>query len=94
MAPSSFSYRESSDDDEDPSPPAVPSGGGGAVEGRKRRSESLPPNMGATEGDQQYPTMWLGTEDGFVHVYSCSDTIRIKKNKFKFQLGSSVQCIM
>ncbi|KAF2365474.1 Dbl (DH) domain [Trinorchestia longiramus] len=71
---------------------------------RKRRSESLPPgnnlpspSSGASagdDGDARRPTMWLGTEDGFIHVYNCSDTIRIKKNKFKFQLGSSVHCII
>ena len=29
-------------------------------------------------------TMWLGTEDGTIHVYNCTDNIRIKKNKDKF----------
>nr|XP_045609948.1 LOW QUALITY PROTEIN: uncharacterized protein LOC123765431 [Procambarus clarkii] len=61
---------------------------------RKRRSESLPPEMGSDDTDNQQPTMWLGTEDGFIHVYNCSDTIRIKKNKFKFQPGSPVHCII
>lgn len=28
--------------------------------------------------------MWLGTEDGTIHVYNCTDNIRIKKNKDKF----------
>ncbi|XP_077301096.1 rho guanine nucleotide exchange factor 17-like [Arctopsyche grandis] len=40
------------------------------------------------------PTMWLGTEDGCIHVYNCSDNIRIKKNKVKIQHGSSVHCIV
>ncbi|XP_050727403.1 uncharacterized protein LOC127004096 isoform X2 [Eriocheir sinensis] len=61
---------------------------------RKRRSESLPPEMGCDNSDNHQPTMWLGTEDGFIHVYNCSDTIRIKKNKFKFQPGSPVHCII
>ena len=29
-------------------------------------------------------TMWLGTEDGHINVYNCTDNIRIKKNKEKF----------
>lgn len=46
------------------------------------------------EEDANQPTMWLGTEDGFVYVYNCSDNIRIKKNKIKMQLGNSVLCIV
>ncbi|XP_033212658.1 rho guanine nucleotide exchange factor 17 isoform X2 [Belonocnema kinseyi] len=50
---------------------------------------------GATiEEDTNQPTMWLGTEDGCIHVYNCSDNIRIKKNKVKIQHGSCVQCII
>lgn len=36
-------------------------------------------------------TMWLGTEDGCIHIYDCND-IRIKKNKI--QLSSTVNCIV
>ncbi|XP_071525863.1 uncharacterized protein [Panulirus ornatus] len=78
---------DSSDDDEDEEIPID-------EDIRKRRSESLPPEMGCDDSDNQQPTMWLGTEDGFIHVYNCSDTIRIKKNKFKFQPGSPVHCII
>jgi len=46
------------------------------------------------EEDANQPTMWLGTEDGCIHVYNCNDNIRIKKNKVKIQHGSSVHCIM
>ncbi|XP_015585736.1 rho guanine nucleotide exchange factor 10-like protein isoform X2 [Cephus cinctus] len=46
------------------------------------------------EEDVNQPTMWLGTEDGCIHVYNCSDNIRIKKNKVKIQHGSSVHCII
>ena len=35
-------------------------------------------------------TMWLGTEDGTIHVYNCTDNIRIKKNKEKFVHNSPV----
>ena len=34
--------------------------------------------------------MWFGTEDGHIHVYNCTDNIRIRKNKEKFAHGSSV----
>ncbi|XP_042237395.1 rho guanine nucleotide exchange factor 17-like isoform X2 [Homarus americanus] len=78
---------DSSDDDEDEEIPMD-------EDIRKRRSESLPPEMSSDDTDNQQPTMWLGTEDGFIHVYNCSDTIRIKKNKFKFQPGSPVHCII
>lgn len=44
--------------------------------------------------DHLQPTMWLGTEDGCIHVYNSSDNIRIKKNKVKIQHSSSVHCIM
>jgi len=37
--------------------------------------------------------MWLGTEDGFIHIYYSSDNIRVKKNKIKMQLNSPVNCI-
>lgn len=40
------------------------------------------------------PTMWLGTEDGCIHVYNSMDNIRIKRNKVKIQHGSAVHCIM
>ncbi|XP_018013891.1 rho guanine nucleotide exchange factor 17 [Hyalella azteca] len=89
---------DSSDDDDDEDVTCAEDSG------RKRRSESLPPSnniassassgAAADDGDARRPTMWLGTEDGFIHVYNCSDSIRIKKNKFKFQLGSSVHSII
>jgi len=44
-----------------------------------------------TDGE---PTMWLGTEDGCVHVYNSMDNIRVKRNKVKIQHGSAVHCIM
>lgn len=49
---------------------------------------------GTIEEDINQPTMWLGTEDGCIHVYNCNDNIRIKKNKVKIQHGSSVNSIM
>ncbi|XP_012550335.2 rho guanine nucleotide exchange factor 17 isoform X1 [Bombyx mori] len=46
----------------------------------------------ATTANQ--PTMWLGTEDGCIHVYNCMDNIRIKKNKVKLQHNSGVHSIV
>merc|ERR550519_216517 len=44
---------------------------------------------------QQAPaTMWLGTEDGTIHVYNCTDNIRIKKNKDKFCHPAPVLAIL
>ncbi|KAL7295505.1 hypothetical protein TKK_0011150 [Trichogramma kaykai] len=53
-------------------------------------------NSSSAANDEEFnqPTMWLGTEDGCIHVYNCSDNIRIKKNKIKLQHGSSVYCII
>lgn len=44
--------------------------------------------------DETESQMWLGTEDGYIHVYNCSDNIRIKKNKIKIQHVSSVTSIL
>lgn len=44
--------------------------------------------------DEQQSTMWLGTEDGCIHVYNCSDNIRIKKNKIKIQHASAVYSVL
>lgn len=48
----------------------------------------------STDPQLQQSTMWLGTEDGCVHVYNCTDNIRIKKNKTKLQHISAVYSIM
>ncbi|KAK0162159.1 hypothetical protein PV327_008520 [Microctonus hyperodae] len=49
---------------------------------------------GVAEEDINQSTMWLGTEDGCIHVYNCTDNIRIKKNKVNIQHGSSVYSII
>lgn len=46
------------------------------------------------ENPQHQPTMWLGTEDGCIHVYNCTDNIRTKKNKIKIQLVSAIYSIL
>nr|XP_034971270.1 rho guanine nucleotide exchange factor 17 [Zootoca vivipara] len=39
-------------------------------------------------------SMWLGTEDGCIHVYQSSDNIRNRKNSMKMQHSASVTCIL
>ncbi|CAG9759796.1 unnamed protein product [Ceutorhynchus assimilis] len=46
------------------------------------------------EEPDKLSTMWLGTEDGCIHIYNSNDNIRIKKNKVKLQLGSAILCII
>ena len=46
------------------------------------------------DNENQQSTMWLGTEDGCIHVYNCTDNIRIKKNKIKIQHVSAVSSIL
>ncbi|XP_076362739.1 rho guanine nucleotide exchange factor 17 isoform X3 [Tachypleus tridentatus] len=40
------------------------------------------------------PTMWLGTEEGCIHIYNCNDNICIKKHRLKIQHPASVHCIL
>ena len=35
-------------------------------------------------------TMWLGTEDGCIHIYHCTENIRLKKNRTRIQQGAAV----
>ncbi|XP_067134437.1 rho guanine nucleotide exchange factor 17 isoform X1 [Centruroides vittatus] len=46
------------------------------------------------EKENEQPTMWLGTEDGCILVYSCNENIRIKKNKTKIQHSSPIFCLV
>ncbi|XP_069747893.1 rho guanine nucleotide exchange factor 17-like [Narcine bancroftii] len=39
-------------------------------------------------------SMWLGTEDGCIHVYQSSDNIRNRKNSMKMQHSAAVLCIL
>lgn len=39
-------------------------------------------------------TMWLGTEDGCIHIYHCGENIRLKKNRIRIQQGAPVLCIV
>ncbi|XP_072040693.1 rho guanine nucleotide exchange factor 17-like [Amphiura filiformis] len=40
------------------------------------------------------PTMWLGTEDGCIHIYQCMDNIRTRKSRTKIRHPAAVQCIL
>ncbi|XP_026183721.1 rho guanine nucleotide exchange factor 17 [Mastacembelus armatus] len=39
-------------------------------------------------------SVWLGTEDGCIHVYQSSDNIRNRKNSMKMQHPASILCIL
>ncbi|XP_029457988.1 rho guanine nucleotide exchange factor 17 isoform X2 [Rhinatrema bivittatum] len=39
-------------------------------------------------------SVWLGTEDGCIHVYQSSDNIRNRKNSMKMQHSASITCIL
>nr|XP_020475604.1 rho guanine nucleotide exchange factor 17 isoform X2 [Monopterus albus] len=39
-------------------------------------------------------SVWLGTEDGCIHVYQSSDNIRNRKNSMKMQYSASILCIL
>lgn len=62
-------------------------------EKRTEHADSEYNNLYPDEPDK-HSTMWLGTEDGCILIYNSNDNIRIKKNKIKLQLGSSVLCIL
>lgn len=51
-------------------------------------------SIDSDETDNQQSTMWLGTEDGCIHIYNSGDNIRIKKNKIKLQHGSAILSIL
>ncbi|XP_060074181.1 rho guanine nucleotide exchange factor 17-like [Ylistrum balloti] len=44
--------------------------------------------------DAHKSTMWLGTEDGCIHIFQCTDNIKTTKNKLKIHHGSPVYCIV
>ncbi|XP_077984576.1 rho guanine nucleotide exchange factor 17-like [Glandiceps talaboti] len=44
--------------------------------------------------DSLKPTMWLGTEDGCIHIYVCNDNVRTAKASKKIQHSASIQSIL
>ncbi|ETN57726.1 hypothetical protein AND_010690 [Anopheles darlingi] len=75
-----------------------PIGGLTANHRQQDSTASCPMMAGGTESgettENQQSTMWLGTEDGCIHVYNCTDNIRIKKNKIKIPHVSAVYSIL
>lgn len=49
---------------------------------------------GNWDQDPSKSTMWLGTEDGCIHIFQSCDNIKTTKNKLKIQHGSPVYCII
>ncbi|KAK0084503.1 hypothetical protein PV325_006925 [Microctonus aethiopoides] len=78
----------SSDDSDSDNIPCADTMSGGSLCGELSSID------GGAEEDINQSTMWLGTEDGCIHVYNCTDNIRIKKNKVNIQHGSSVYSII
>jgi hypothetical protein len=94
-----FSSSSSEDEDEGDEGTPAPGMTAGVEEDPKRIRSVSDSLVGETpimtaDADNLQPTMWLGTEDGCIHVYNCSDNIRIKKSKVNIQHGSSVHSIM
>ncbi|KAH8310855.1 hypothetical protein KR044_003245, partial [Drosophila immigrans] len=85
----------SSSDDEADTAPAAPI---------EQRVPSPAPSLHATyhmqqdsnpeESECNQSTMWIGTEDGCIHVYNSTDNIRIKKNRIKIEHHSAVFSIL
>ncbi|KAL5012289.1 hypothetical protein ScPMuIL_010840 [Solemya velum] len=49
---------------------------------------------GSWSQDSHKSTMWLGTEDGCIHIFQCTDNIKTTKNKLKIHHGSPVYCVI
>ncbi|KAL4230318.1 Rho guanine nucleotide exchange factor (GEF) 17 [Mactra antiquata] len=52
------------------------------------------PSTGTWSQNPLKSTMWLGTEDGCIHIFQCTDNIKTTKNKVKIQLGYPIYCIL
>lgn len=38
-------------------------------------------------------TVWLGTEDGILHIYDCSDSVRVKKGRHRVEHKAPLNCM-
>ncbi|XP_055971981.1 rho guanine nucleotide exchange factor 17 [Sorex fumeus] len=83
--------------------PFTPGGpcGTGPMDGRAlRRSSRGSFTRGSLEDllsvdpEAYQSSVWLGTEDGCVHVYQSSDSIRDRRNSMKLQHTAAVTCIL
>ncbi|XP_036601972.1 rho guanine nucleotide exchange factor 17 isoform X3 [Trichosurus vulpecula] len=110
MPSSKEATAETTSSEEEPEPGFLPlsgsfgpSGphGGSPVDGRAlRRSSRGSFTRGSLEDllsmdpEAYQSSMWLGTEDGCIHVYQSSDSIRNRKNSMKLQHAAAVTAIM
>ncbi|XP_013195748.2 rho guanine nucleotide exchange factor 17 isoform X2 [Amyelois transitella] len=74
--------------------PVMKSNSNPAVDKQAMGTLSSPASRQSSEEGGAHATMWLGTEDGCIHVYNCQDNIRVKKNKIKLQHNSAVHTIV
>ncbi|XP_032783491.2 LOW QUALITY PROTEIN: uncharacterized protein LOC116921335 [Daphnia magna] len=63
------------------------------------RSDSIPIEVNVLPASEEadttnQATMWLGTEDGCIHIYHCGENIRLKKNRTRIQQGAAVLCLV
>ncbi|XP_040031870.2 rho guanine nucleotide exchange factor 17 [Gasterosteus aculeatus] len=90
-----------------PGASGVGGGGGGrghtesAMDGRAMRRSSRGSFTRASledllsiDPEAYQSSVWLGTEDGCIHVYQSSDNIRNRKNSMKMQHSASILCIL
>ncbi|KPP60318.1 hypothetical protein Z043_121688, partial [Scleropages formosus] len=99
-----------SSEEEQEFPAVSPYGGGGGgglsaadgpVDGRAMRRSSRGSFTRASledllsiDPEAYQSSVWLGTEDGCIHVYQSSDNIRNRKNSMKMQHAASILCIL
>ncbi|XP_070553734.1 rho guanine nucleotide exchange factor 17-like isoform X2 [Ptychodera flava] len=77
-----------SSDDDDESGYAIRRHSNGTMTG------SLNELLDEEDPDNLKATMWLGTEDGCIHIYVCNDNVRTAKASKKIQHTASVQSIL
>lgn len=82
------------EDEETPTtPPPAPAPKAAAVSSAGNQDNN-DPNTTRWMHDTMKSTMWLGTEDGCIHIFLCTDNIKTTKNKLKIQHGAPVYCII
>jgi hypothetical protein len=52
------------------------------------------PSRHDSDEEVQVPTMWLGTEDGCIHIYNFNDNVRTRRNKTKIQHPGPVHALV
>ncbi|GAB1601782.1 rho guanine nucleotide exchange factor 17-like [Argonauta hians] len=74
--------------------PSAPSAGSSNSNNNNNNNNQDQNNSGRWTHDALKSTMWLGTEDGCIHIFLCTDNIKTTKNKLKIQHSASVYCII